>query len=235
MCTNDWNPEDHVPSEVKDLLQNAEVGPYTYISAFIQVVELLKTRKRTGWLNMGIDNAESISDHMYRMSIISMSLNTANFKENSNLSTAQKEPIDLSQCIKISLVHDIAEALVGDITPKDTTVTKQQKYERELAAINYLGSLIDPYNSAFAKEMVNLWLDYEEQRNFEARIVKDIDKYEFLVQAVQYEKRYKGSKRLDEFFEGTRQQIKTDEVGRLADEILHQRVEFWKFINKNVN
>lgn len=33
---------------------------------FFHLIEQLKTQKRTGWVNEGITNPESISDHMYR-------------------------------------------------------------------------------------------------------------------------------------------------------------------------
>lgn len=51
-------------------------------------------------------NAESIADHMYRMSIITMLC-------------PPEEGIDKDRCVKLALIHDMAEALVGDITPPD--------------------------------------------------------------------------------------------------------------------
>ena len=39
---------------------------------FFHLLERLKTTKRAGWKRFGIENAESISDHMYRMSILTM-------------------------------------------------------------------------------------------------------------------------------------------------------------------
>jgi putative hydrolase of HD superfamily len=36
------------------------------IVAFFGMVERLKTIKRTGWVNCGVRNPESIADHMYR-------------------------------------------------------------------------------------------------------------------------------------------------------------------------
>lgn len=57
----------------------------------------------------GISNTyftESISDHMYRMSVITMLC-------------PPEEKIDKDRCIKLAIIHDMAEALVGDITPRD--------------------------------------------------------------------------------------------------------------------
>ena len=50
--------------------------------------------------------AESISDHMYRMSVIAMLC-------------PPEHKVDKDRCIKLAIVHDMAEALVGDITPPD--------------------------------------------------------------------------------------------------------------------
>ena len=41
---------------------------------------------------------------------------------------------DASKCVKMALMHDIAEALVGDITPHDG-VSKADKHAREAAAV----------------------------------------------------------------------------------------------------
>ena len=115
-----WMPEDAVPAGIKNLLiPDSPNKKINYILAFIQIVRLLKTQKRTGWVDHNIPNAsvESISDHMYRMSIISMVI--------------PNNEINIDKCVKIAVIHDIAEALVGDITPFDG-VTKPEKHRREL-------------------------------------------------------------------------------------------------------
>lgn len=46
------------------------ISPINAIS-FMNIVGRLKTTKRTGWVRSGIHLPESISDHMYRMSMMS--------------------------------------------------------------------------------------------------------------------------------------------------------------------
>jgi hypothetical protein len=41
---------------------------------------------------------------------------------------------DAAKCVKMALMHDIAEAIVGDLTPHDG-VPKAEKHAREAAAI----------------------------------------------------------------------------------------------------
>lgn len=203
-----WSPEDAVPSHIKALLV-PKASPVNYAVAFVQIVRLLKTQKRTGWLDRKIPPlmAESISDHMYRMSIIAMMV--------------PKKGLDIDRCVKIALIHDIAEALVGDITPFGG-VPKTEKHRRELETIHYLASLIKPYNPEFASNMVELWLDYEEIRCIEARYIKDIDKYEMIQQAWDYEQEYGEKYDLSEFYD-SRSGIVTPEVGELCDEVIRQR------------
>ncbi|KAK7681137.1 hypothetical protein QCA50_015752 [Cerrena zonata] len=78
------------------------------------------------------------------------------------------DKINIDRCVKIAVIHDIAEALVGDITPFGG-VSKTEKHRRELITIHYLSSLIEPYNPTFAKDILELWLDYEEIRCIEAQ------------------------------------------------------------------
>ncbi|KAF8042028.1 hypothetical protein BT93_A0586 [Corymbia citriodora subsp. variegata] len=66
---------------------------------FLTLCHRLKTTKRKGWINQGIDGPESIADHMYRMALMAL--------------IADDLPgLDRERCIKIAIVHDIAEGRV---------------------------------------------------------------------------------------------------------------------------
>ncbi|CCE82306.1 Piso0_002026 [Millerozyma farinosa CBS 7064] len=213
MNTSEWKPEDAVPEFIRTLLEKESKNKaLDYVLAFVQIVRLLKSQKRTGWLDHHIpsEKVESIGDHMYRMSIISMLI--------------PNKSINIDKCVKIAVIHDIAEALVGDITPFDG-VTKEEKHRREFITIEYLSSLIKHYNPDFAREMVDLWLDYEEIRCIEARYVKDVDKYEMIQQAWDYEQEIGLKHNLDQFYLA-RSAIKTKEIGELCDEVIRQRTIF---------
>ena len=53
--------------------------------------------------------------------------------------------------------------------------------------------------------MLELWLDYEEIRNLEARYVKDIDKYEMIQTAWEYELQFGLKHNLDQFTQQEKQ------------------------------
>lgn len=205
-----WKPATAVPAHIQKLLTTSK--PINNMLAFTQIVRLLKTQPRTGWVDRGVPVAktESIADHMYRMSILAMAV--------------PPDSVNIDKCVKIALVHDIAEALVGDITPFGG-VTKEEKHRREWETIEYLHDLVQPYNPRFAEEMRELWLDYEEIRCLEARYVKDIDKFEMIQQAWDYEQEYGLKYDLSEFYQ-SRANIKTKEVGDLCDEVIRQREAF---------
>jgi len=100
-------------------MENSNSEAVTTNSALIEflfVLGKLKRTKRTGWINNKIENPESIADHMYRMAIMSFFLPSAT--------------INREHCIKMSLVHDMAESIVGDITPYDG-VSDEEKFKRE--------------------------------------------------------------------------------------------------------
>ncbi|CAL9732955.1 5'-deoxynucleotidase Ygk1p [Monosporozyma unispora] len=233
MATNNnittWNLKEHIPEGVAEILAQVTTSNSTstadptnpaYPLAFFHILQTLKLQKRTGWLYNGItkDVAESISDHMHRMSLMALIL---------------KNPdIDRHKCMLISLVHDVAESLVGDITPYDEKIDKHEKHLRELAAIEYIcNDIVSKYNEEAGQEILNRWLDYEEQRNLEAIYAKDLDKFEMLVQCFEYEKLYGGEKDLDQFYRCV-DEITTDEVKGWLEGLLKERDLFFSQLRK---
>lgn len=207
---SEWNPRDQFPEDIKILLQKTSPN---YTLTLFNVLQRLKLQKRTGWVNNGIENPESISDHMYRMSIMSWTL--------------KSKGIDTDRCMKIALAHDMAESLVGDITPFDVKIDKIEKHNRELATIQYLcNEIIKPYNPDAAKDILDCWLEYEDQTTVEATYIKDIDKFEMLVQCFEYEKAYKGKKDLSQFYSCVKD-ITTDEVSQWTTDLLEERKNFF--------
>lgn len=180
--------------------------------AFFHMIERLKTTKREGWRRFGIDR-ESIADHMYRMSVIAM------------LAPPSLTPrIDLAKCIKMCLVHDMAELLVGDITPVDG-VAKPEKNRREAATMDFLTrDLLD--DSPAAAEMRAVWHEYEDAQTLDSHFVHDVDKMELLLQMVEYEKRGAGALDLGEFAYVARK-MALPETRAWADELLREREAFW--------
>lgn len=184
---------------------------------FFHMLERLKTTKREGWRRFGISRGESISDHMYRMSLITM------FAPPSLASR-----INIPHCTKMALVHDMAEALVGDITPVDG-VPKAEKSRRESTTMEYfVKSLLGKVNGgSTGEELMSIWQEYEDSVTLESLFVHDVDKIELILQMLEYEKVHEGKIDLGEFsWVATR--IKLPEVQQWAEELMSEREAFWK-------
>ncbi|OIT20433.1 hypothetical protein A4A49_37956 [Nicotiana attenuata] len=152
---------------------------------FLTLCHRLKTTKREGWVRRGVNAPESIADHMYRMGVMA-------------LIAADLPGVDRDKCVKMAIVHDIAEAIVGDITPADG-ISKDEKSRRERAALEDMCKLLG--GGPRAKEISDLWMEYEENSSLEAKVVKDFDKVEMILQALEYENGQ--GKDLEEFFQST--------------------------------
>ena len=78
------------------------------------------------------------------------------------------------RCMKLALVHDVAEAIVGDITPT-CGVSDADKHALESAAVQRIKAMLGGTTLA-GEEIEQLWLEYEAGQTAEAQLVKDFDK-----------------------------------------------------------
>ncbi|KAG2040109.1 HD domain-containing protein [Suillus americanus] len=169
--------------------------------AFFHVLERLKTQKRTGW----IPNAESISDHMYRMAILAM--------------CTSDSALDVSKCVMMAVVHDLAEAQVGDITPREG-ISKQAKQRLEAEAMhNFVHDML--HGSPAALRIEALWNEYEEGETNEAKFVKDLDRLEMALQAREYETAH--GLDLQPFFDSSLPHLRHPEVKQWGEDLAQTR------------
>ncbi|KAI9685471.1 MAG: hypothetical protein M1820_010795 [Bogoriella megaspora] len=208
---NHWTPET-VLSTLPSRPQTDSSSPLP----FFHILERLKTTKREGWRRFSINHGESISDHMYRMSIITMLC-----------PPSLSSRIDLNRCTLMALVHDMAEALVGDITPVDG-VAKSEKCRRETETMDYLTkSLLGKVQGGEAGQRIrNIWQEYEDNETLEAKFVHDVDKMELLLQMMEYERAIEAVD-LGEF-EYVAGRIELPEVKAWSEELLNERTALWK-------
>lgn len=156
-----------------------------------------------------VKDCESIAGHMYRMSLITFLLD-----ENEN------QKLDRVKCMEMALVHDLAEAVVGDITPY-CGVSREDKRNREFVAMEDIAKLAGPSRD----KLMELFHEYEQGQSPEARFVKDLDRLDMVMQAFEYEKR-ENNLRLQEFFDNTEGKFQHPFVQKIVQEIYAQRKDY---------
>jgi len=94
------------------------------IEKFFQKVLELKNVPRQGWKEkLEIDNPESVADHSYSTTVLSMIL-------------SDMKGLDTEKIIRMALLHDLAESITGDIIPDH--ITKNEKITKENHAIKQI-------------------------------------------------------------------------------------------------
>ena len=161
----------------------------------------LKKLTRTGWILSGIKNPESVAEHSFRVALMSMLL-------------SKELGLNESKMMKLALIHDLAEAEVGDIVTDGSGVQmgKEEKHLLEKKGIEEIFK-----NHPQKKKYLALWNEYEEQKTPEAKAVYTMDKLEMALQATEYEK--SDGKDLSEFMLESKNYIKEKKLSKLNSEI----------------
>ncbi|MDQ3848278.1 MAG: HD domain-containing protein [Thermoproteota archaeon] len=157
------------------------------MSLFFQSVLGLKSVRRAGWISkVQVENAESVADHTYSMATIAMLLSDI-------------LGFDTLKVIKMVLIHDLAESIVGDYIPGD--VSARQKLAREKEAMK---SILSSLPREIREDYEKIWLEYLRYNTEIARFVHRIDKLEMALQADRYAKQGYTEELLVPFFESAK-------------------------------
>jgi len=137
------------------------------ILTFLQAAESLKSTLRSGHTSSG--RPESVADHTWRLCLLVLVL-APEFPE-----------VDAHRLMKICLIHDLGEALQGDIPAplQDPNVDKSQSEREDLL------ELLSPLPELQRGEILELWEEYEQAATPEAKLAKAFDKLETLLQHTQ--------------------------------------------------
>ncbi|MEM3048001.1 MAG: HD domain-containing protein [Candidatus Bathyarchaeia archaeon] len=159
--------------------------PFESVLRFIHDVGRIKSVIRTGWREkVGIEKPESVADHMYRTAVISMII-------------SDLEGFDTEKVLRMALLHDLAEAFTGDLTPTQKEIyTPSNFMELEEEAIRKILSNL-PEN--LSNRYLSIWREMQDSESEEAKLVRSVDKLEMAIQAKEYIGQGYAAERLDEF------------------------------------
>lgn len=132
--------------------------------AFLRAAESLKYLTRTSWTSDG--QQETVAAHTWRLCLMALVL-------------APHFPgIDVGKLLRICLVHDLGEAISGDISAA-LQASFPNKAEQERAD---LVQLVRPLPDAVRADLVALWDEYDAATSPEAKLAKGLDKLETILQ-----------------------------------------------------
>ena len=140
----------------------------TGILGFLRAAEGLKTATRSGWTSAG--EPESVAEHTWRLCLMALLLH------------GEFPDIDFARLIRICIIHDLGEALSGDVPAPEQARRGGSKAADERRD---LMTLLEPLPPKLRDEIASLWDEYETARSPEARLAKALDKLETILQHTQ--------------------------------------------------
>ncbi len=158
----------------------------------------LKSEARRGWIRkVGITKPESVADHSYRTALMAMLF-------------AELKGLDVCRALKMAILHDLPEAIIGDATPEETSPRERRK-QKHWAMMNLISKL--PVSVRI--EYGSLWNELMKNQSDEARLVSQVDKLEMAIQASEYVQQGYNESLLKEFFETAHRAVKVDLLRKL--------------------
>jgi putative hydrolase of HD superfamily len=137
------------------------------VLTFLRAAERLKTVTRSGWTSAG--TRESVAEHTWRLCLMAMVL------------YGGASGIDLARLLKMCLIHDLGEAIRGDV-PAPAQAGGGDKAAQERADLLELTVSLPP---DLRQEILDLWDEYEAADSSVARLAKGLDKLETILQHTQ--------------------------------------------------
>jgi len=174
--------------------------------SFFRIVCNLKTIKRSGWIHKSnITSPESVADHSYSMCMMSMIL-------------AEIMNLDSGYIMKMVIIHDLAESMVGDHMPDNISSEEKQLLEDKA-----MKKIISKLPNSLRKNYLRIWNEYNNNITVNAKFVHNMDKLEMALQAKEYE------------FEGYPKEVLQSFIKSASDYISKERFDLVFEILQTIN
>jgi 5'-deoxynucleotidase len=157
------------------------------LDLFFQSALKLKSLKRAGWVSkVKMDSAESVADHTFSMCALAMLFSDILGH-------------DTERAMKMVILHDLAESIVGDYMPGD--LPSEVKLRKESRAMT---KILFGLPAAARSEYMQIWKEYLSNKTRLAQFVHRLDKLEMAMQAKQYSLAGYDERMLEPFFESAK-------------------------------
>lgn len=166
-----------------------------------KLVGKAKKIKRIGWQKKAeISNGETIAEHMYRLAVLSMII-------------SDLRNLDTEKILRMSLLHDLGEVIIGDLTPDEKNkigILDTRRLEE-----NGLKQVFNEIPKKLRDYYITLWKEINLQETDEARLMKSLDKFEMAIQALEYiDEGYDGTK-LEHFIDSAKDGLEDKQLLRI--------------------
>lgn len=163
---------EEVYESTKKLFGSRSESKCKNVIEFFKYNMVLHEKKRSGWDSHHWDvsgKIETVSDHVYTTMCLAYSIN-----KNYNLD------VNIDKVLKMLLVHEFGEILIGDITPFDNVTVEKKESIEHIAFKNVVSMLSDK------KELYSLMKEFDEHTTKESKVAYMCDKLEAQLQAKVY-------------------------------------------------
>jgi putative hydrolase of HD superfamily len=166
----------------------------------------LKILRRSGWALIGIKYPESVAEHMYRAALMGYYL-------------AKKKGLDADKVMRMLLIHDVPEARIGD-THKVAARYIDLKDDEKKVVLDQAELL-----GEFGQEFINLMDEFNSQKTAEAKLAKQVDYLECVMQAREYMDA--GHVHAKEWLEKTKPKITDPDCKKIYALLHDKKAAYW--------
>lgn len=177
------------------------------IMDFMLFADRLKEVDRTGWSISEVNGHEDVGDHSYSTAVLSYLFGL-------------RLGLDAERCALMGLFHDINEILTGDIATRadkrmqsvEPRLKKRMERSNELKLISRLPKKEMNAVGSLLKELYG-------KETAEAKLVKQVDKLDYVLQLLPYNERIRSDERVREFFDTAGTAITIPEVRDIYERV----------------
>jgi putative hydrolase of HD superfamily len=163
------------------------------VERFLRRCQALKHEPRRGWrLKVGVSDPESVADHSFGVALLA-------------LVCGDLLRVDTCRLVRMALVHDLAEVLLGDAMPEEYGSIAARRRAEAGAFEELLRSL----PRRLRESLGAAWAELTARKTPEARLLWELDRLEMGLQARNYAERGFATAALQEFVRAARRRIRT--------------------------